>query len=51
MKYLFISGAVALVVMLASCIFVAGTHSHDHTDECKEELPPLSPFDLISEEE
>ena len=51
MKYLFISGAIALFVMMASCIFVAGTHTHDHAEECTEELPPLSPFDLISEEE
>jgi hypothetical protein len=49
------SFAVAIIIMLASCVFVAWKPEQTKPccDEavCEEEpLPPLSPFDLISEE-
>ena len=47
--------AIAISLMLASCVFVAWKPVHhfhpSEEEECEEEtLPPLSPFDLISEE-
>jgi hypothetical protein len=50
------SFAVAIIIMLASCVFVAWkpeqTKPCCEEEVCEEEpLPPLSPFDLISEEE
>ena len=49
---------IAIIVMLASCIVVTWKPVHNSTspeeeveEVCEEEtLPPLSPFDLISEE-
>ena len=50
------SFAVAIIIMLASCVFVAWKPEQPkpccEEEVCEEEpLPPLSPFDLISEEE
>jgi len=51
------SFTVAIIIMLASCVFVAWkpeqTKPCCEEEVCEEEeaLPPLSPFDLISEEE
>jgi hypothetical protein len=49
------SFAVAIIIMLASCVFVAWkpeqTKPCCEEEVCEEPLPPLSPFDLISEEE
>ncbi len=46
----------ALIIMvLSSCVVVAWkpvqTFTSPEEEVCEEELPPLSPFDLISEEE
>ncbi len=46
----------AIIIMLASCVFVAWKPEQPkpccEEEVCEEEpLPPLSPFDLISEEE
>ena len=46
----------AIIIMLASCVFVAWKPTEQaapccEEEVCEEELPPLSPFDLISEEE
>ena len=51
----------AIIIMLASCVVVTWKPVHNSTSSeeevCEEEvcaeetLPPLSPFDLISEEE
>ena len=46
----------AIIIMLASCVFVAwkpeASEPCCEEEVCEEEpLPPLSPFDLISEEE
>ncbi len=48
----------AIIIMLASCVFVAWKPTEQAAPCCEEEvceeeeaLPPLSPFDLISEEE
>ena len=45
------SFAVAIIIMLASCVFVAWKPEQP-VPCCEEEeaLPPLTPFDLISEE-
>ena len=48
--------AIAIILMLASCVFVAwkpeASEPCCEEEVCEEEpLPPLSPFDLISEEE
>ena len=53
-----LAGAViaAIVLMLSSCVFVAWKPTEQPAPCCEEEgceeepLPPLSPFDLISEE-
>ncbi len=50
------SFVVAIIIMLASCVFVAWKPEQPapccEEEVCEEEeaLPPLSPFDLISEE-
>jgi|TARA_R100000995_G_C3482340_1_gene124727 hypothetical protein len=50
------SCVVAIIIMLASCVFVAWKPEQPapccEEEVCEEEeaLPPLSPFDLISEE-
>ena len=52
------SFAVAIIIMLASCVFVRVLKPTEQAAPCcgeemceEEPLPPLSPFDLISEEE